>query len=247
MTALEKKLGLSFKNPKLLASALSHPSYSGLEASEGLRFQRFEFLGDSIINSFVAFQIYQIFPYANEGVLSRLRSILVSRKILAEIAVKLNLYKHLRLSGQEQFNWVREKIIADAFEAVVAAVYLDCGRKNTELFLTRCFKSYLNRKRLLQFTSHPKSTIQEYSQKKFGLLPVYQTQFDSKKKWFVSYVTVNKKMKTKGTGRTKQEAESEAALKLIGKLKTKHQPIIGEYDDQIKKLKSSKKTKKNPA
>lgn len=216
-------IGHSFKNQKLLISALTHPSYPDPEKTTGLYFQRLEFLGDSVINSFIAFEIYKIYPDADEGILSRVRSILVSRKILAQIALKLRLKKYLRLGDREEkhFDLINEKIMADAFEALVAAIYLDRGRKKADQFLAKRFKPYLNQKKSFEFYSHPKSILQEYSQKTFGTLPHYETQLDSRKELFKTHVTVNDKMKTKGTGRTKQEAEADAAAKLIQKFKKK--------------------------
>ncbi len=223
MTAIEKAIGQTFKKQKLLISALTHPSSPDTESAGGLQFQRLEFLGDSIINSFIALEMYRIFPGANEGTLSRLRSILVSRKILAEIATKLRLKKYLRLGYHEQkhLDLLQEKIIADAYEALVAAIYLDLGRKKVEQFLTKCFKPYLNQKKLIQFGSHPKNILQEYSQKKSGGLPKYESQFDAAKKLFQASASLNKRVKAKGMGRTKQEAESAAATALIRKLKIK--------------------------
>ncbi len=223
MTAIEKTIGQTFRKQKLLISALTHPSSADSENGGGLQFQRLEFLGDSIINAYIAFEIYRIFPGANEGTLSRLRSILVSRKILAEIATKLRLKKYLRLGHYEQKNLdlLQEKIIADALEALVAAIYLDRGRKKVEQFLAKCFKPYLNQKKLNRFRSHPKNILQEYSQKKSGLLPKYESKFDDAKKLFQASASLNKRVKAKGMGRTKQEAESAAALALIRKLKIK--------------------------
>ena len=223
MTAIEKAIGQSFKKQKLLISALTHPSSPDGEDTGGLQFQRLEFLGDSIVNSFIALEIYRIFPSANEGTLSRLRSILVSRKTLAEIATKLRLKKYLRLGYYEQKNLelLQEKIVADAYEALVAAIYLDRGRKKVEQFLAKCFKPYLNRKKLIRFRSHPKNILQEYSQKKSGMLPKYESQFNAAKKLFHASASLNQRVKAKGSGRSKQEAEAAAALTLIRKLKIK--------------------------
>lgn len=223
MIGIEKTIGHSFKKQKLLLSALTHPSYPDSDKIKGLYFQRLEFLGDSIINFFIAFEIYKIYPDANEGILSRLRSMLVSRKILAQIATKLRLKKYLRLGHREkqQFETINEKIMADAYEALVAAIYLDRGQKRVDQFLAKCFRPYLNRKQSFEFYAHPKSILQEYSQKTFGALPHYVTQLDSRKELFQTQVAINKKMKSKGMGRTKQEAEANAAAKLIQKFKKK--------------------------
>ncbi len=223
MTGIEKAIGQTFKKQAFLKSALTHPSCPDSDELQSLCFQRLEFLGDSIINAFIAFKIYQLFPEANEGLLSRMRSILVSRKILAEIASKLRLKKYLRLGRQEQeqFHLIHEKIMADAYEALVAAIYLDRGQKKADQFLAKSFNLYLNPKKLPQFNVHPKSTLQEYAQKMYGILPFYETKFNLKQRSFKTSVSINKKKKASGAGRTKQEAEAEAARMLIQKLKIK--------------------------
>src|SRR3989338_2254734 len=114
---LQKAVGHHFKNPKMILAALAHPSYRNETPKETFQacFQRLEFLGDSILNLFVAKRLYHLFPKANEGILSRLRSILVSRKLLARIAKTLKLSHYLLLGSQEQKqdDWVKDKIIAD--------------------------------------------------------------------------------------------------------------------------------------
>src|SRR3990167_2095161 len=96
MKRLEKTIGLKFRKRALLQTALSHRSHPNIEqtAETGVAFQRLEFLGDSILNFFIARKLYHLFPKANEGMLSRLRSTLVSRKLLARIArlIRLKIY-----------------------------------------------------------------------------------------------------------------------------------------------------------
>ena len=226
MTTFERALGYQFKNKKLLKAALIHPSYS-LENSKNLgleNFQRLEFLGDAILNLFIARNLYQRFPKANEGLLSRLRSTLVSRKLLARVAKPLHLKKHIYMSAHHRIDSSieielnLEKMIADTFEALIAALYFDRGQKITEAFLAKRFRSYFNEKKLFQLDPNPKSTLQEYVQKKFGILPVYEASLDKKTRQFTTFVTVKRGMKAKGTGRTKQEAEVEAAQALLKKL-----------------------------
>ncbi len=227
MTRLERTIGCSFRNKNLLSIALTHPSCQNEyeAAAAGENFQRFEFLGDSILNYFIAREIYERFPKADEGILSRLRSILVSRKLLARIARSIRLRSYLRLGEREQKQpgQIREKILADAFEALVAAIYFDRGRKAVERFLLKCFKSYFNQKKLFQFDPNPKSTLQEYTQKQFGTLPVYRARQEKNHGIFTAWVTIKRRSKTKGQGRTKQEAESQAAAALLRKLKIKRQ------------------------
>lgn len=214
---LKQAIGYSFRNKALLRSSLMHPS-----ASQNLPnpdFQRFEFLGDSVLNFFIAAKLYETFPEANEGFLSRLRSILVSRKLLARIAraIRLKSFLTLGLVIGQQPTRVREKILADSFESLIGAVYLDGGHARAHRFLLRHFASYFNEKKLLRVDSNPKSTLQEHVQKKWHILPTYSSRQEAKD-WFAVWVSIQGKMKTKGEGETKQEAETEAAGKLLKRL-----------------------------
>ena len=247
MTGLERTIGRAFRNRKFLLTALTHPSYqnsieakpprnpTGFGTAQSLnrsdsrakpsadQFQRFEFLGDSIINYFVATNLYEQFPNADEGLLSRLRSILVSRKLLARLGRSIRLRSYLNLGERERKlpEALKEKMVSDAFEALVAALYFDRGKKAVEQFLMKCFAPYFNQKRLFAFDPNPKSALQEEVQKKFGVLPAYHAQLGKSKDVFTAWVTIKGRMKTKGRGRTKQEAEAQAAAALLKKLKAK--------------------------
>ncbi|OGW86947.1 MAG: ribonuclease III [Omnitrophica bacterium RIFCSPHIGHO2_02_FULL_46_11] len=230
-TYLERMIGKPFRNKKWLHAALTHPSYqnAGQPLKSGALFQRLEFLGDSILNLFIATRLYDLFPNANEGLLSRLRSTLVSKKLLARIARTIRLKSHLLLGKhvEQHHELAREKILADAFEALIAAIYFDRGRKAIEQFLTKCFEPYFNQKKLFQLDPNPKSTLQEHTQKKFGVLPSYRVASQRNRSAFTAWVTIRGKRKTKGEGRTKQEAETQAAAKLIKKLKINPLKVMG--------------------
>ncbi|MBI4372405.1 MAG: ribonuclease III [Candidatus Omnitrophica bacterium] len=231
MKRLEKTIGFKFKRKELLQAALNHPFYQSagqtLQTSED--FQRLEFLGDSILNSFIAGKLYHLFPKANEGMLSRLRSILVSRKLLARIARSLKLRTFLLLGKrkQKQLESNQEKILADTLEALIAAIYFDRGEKSVQRFLIKYFDPYFDPKKLFQLDPNPKSALQEYSQKKFGGLPIYQVRPAKNQKSFLALVTISGKKKAKGEGRTKQEAESQAAAALLKKLRIKRTASFG--------------------
>ena len=221
LARFKQAIGYAFRNKKLLESSLTHPSVQkeSVPHPPHADFQRLEFLGDSVLNFFIAAKLYELFPKANEGFLSRLRSVLVSRKLLARIArtARLKSYLSLGLSFHKQPTRVREKILADSFESLIGAIYLDRGYSHTYRFLLRHFASYFNEKKLLQVDANPKSNLQEHVQKKWHILPVYSNQ-QKEKDWLISWVSVQGKMKTKGEGETKQEAETEAAAKLLKRL-----------------------------
>ncbi len=112
---------------------------------------------------------------------------------------------------------MREKILADSFESLIGAIYLDRGYGLVHRFLIRHFAPYFNEKKLFQIDSNPKSNLQEHVQKKWHILPTYLSH-QKEKDWFVTWVSIHGKMKTKGEGETKQEAETEAAAKLLKRL-----------------------------
>jgi ribonuclease-3 len=227
---LDRTLGVTFRNRKLLLAAITHPSflneYDQFHARQRMKsnqdFQRFEFLGDAVLNYFIAAKLYETFPKADEGLLSRLRSILVSRKLLARIARSIRLGRFLLLGTRERGQPVptREKILADAFESLLAAIYFDRGLKAAEKFLLKCFLPYLDQKKLFRFDPNPKSALQESAQKKFHILPKYRVDRASDG-LFTASVTLKKNLTAEGKGHSKQEAETQAARALLKKLKAK--------------------------
>ncbi len=220
-TRVRKTLGLTFRNFQWLESALTHPSFrnENLPAPHLFDFDRLEFFGDAILNYVICRKLYAAFPEANEGMLSRLRSILVSRKILARIARELKFYSliHLGKSIESQPVAAKSKILADGFEALLAALYFDQGLAATEKFILRHFRLYFNAKRLFQLDPNPKSTLQELSQKKWQKLPSYVNEMIPS--GFKSTVSLDKTRKASAVARTRQESEEKAARLLIRKIR----------------------------
>ena len=221
LAALERKIRFTFKKKKLLEIALTHPSAcSETFQLKGNAYERMEFFGDSIINFLICEKLFAQFPNANEGVLSRYRSTLVSRKIMSAIAKKISLHNFLRIANENEFFFrAHPKLLTDTFEALVGAMYLDRGISQVRLFVNRMWKPFLNRRKILTMDPNPKSTLQEISQKHFKQLPIYEIK--SSKNGFEAFVRVQKRTKGKGFGISKQEAAEKAALELIGKLKKK--------------------------
>lgn len=230
---------MKFRKAKWLESALAHPSFRnenvGLKYSHD--FDRLEFFGDCVLNFVVCRKLFAKFPEADEGLLSRLRSILVSRKILSRIAREIKLTQHLKLGrgleGQEDF--LKAKIYADAFEAVIAAIYFDQGFDKTEKFLLKSFTGYFDIKKLFRLDPNPKSTLQELSQRHWQKLPQYQSEFHDGN--FKTTVSLNRRKKGEASGRTRQEAEEKAARLLIRALR---QDLLG----RLKRTSSGKKLRK---
>lgn len=215
-------LGLAFSNPKLLEAALHHPSYRNEHPPVRLPdFDRMEFFGDAVLNYVICCELIEAFPDANEGILSRFRSTLVSRKILARIAVELKLKKWLKLgSGLAHGSGNQlHKVLADAFEALLAAIYEDQGLERARGFIVKHFRPYLNPKRLARLDPNPKSTLQELTQRQWKKTPVYSWKV--RKPGIQVVVRIGKKFSYSVTGKNRRDLEEKAARELLRKLEAR--------------------------
>jgi ribonuclease-3 len=167
---LDKKLGYEFRDPSLLKTALTHRSY-GSHNNE-----RLEFLGDSILNFTIAEQLFNQFPHAPEGDLSRLRAHLVKGETLAEVAREIDLGTHLLLGEGELRSGgaARTSILADALEAVIGAIYADSGMEQAKAFVLRCLEGRMADLSLGSGEKDPKTQLQEWLQARRHPLPQYK-------------------------------------------------------------------------
>ncbi len=205
-----------FKNQKLFEQAFIHRSYLNefrhLEESN----ERLEFLGDSILSFVVSCYLYDHFPQFEEGTLTNVRSNLVNTKILAKLANNLGFGKLLKLSkGEEESNGrENQSLLADSFEAFIGALFLDQGLEIVKEFILSNLDSELKLLISGKSLKDPKSLLQEKSQAaKFGT-PVYKVIDESgpaHSKIFTVQVAINDKIEGIGKGKSKQEAEIEAA------------------------------------
>lgn len=221
-----KILGIPFRKPELLHAALFHPSYRNENALERKyqNFDRLEFFGDAILNFVICRRLYDLFPEADEGMLSKLRSILVSRRILARIAKELKLPAFIRLgrSLQKQQLFMKSKIFADSFEALIAAVYFDKGFAKTSLFILKHFEPYFDAKKLFRLDPNPKSTLQELVQKHWQKLPLYESEVNEK--GVVTTVSIGRARAASASARTRRDSEEKAARLLLRQLR---QELLG--------------------
>lgn len=224
MTDLQNKIGYQFKNPALLNEALTHSSYANEHKSQHIKYnERLEFLGDSVLSIVVSDYIYKNCPELPEGELTKLRASLVCEKSLYEFAKKIDLGKYLILSKGERKNGGadRPSILSDAFEALIAAIYIDGGitpaSKHILNFVIPAIKNSKKKK-----INDYKTTLQEIIQKNPGERLEYVLVKESgpdHNKHFVVEVHLNSNVIGKGGGRSKKEAEQQAAreaLELMG-------------------------------
>ena len=228
MADLEKAqttLGLHFKNPALLELALIHTSYLNERPGTGLSSnERLEFLGDAVLGSFIAEWLYRDFPGADEGMLTRYRSLLVRRETLARLAGSLDLGSYLYLGRGEDSSGGRRKPanLSRALEALIAAVYLDQGTDASGRFIRRLFAADMARLEALSAIADSKSQLQEVIQASFQTTPVYTTTENGgieDERLFTAEVRVAEKILGRGQGRSKKEAEGHAARHALIELK----------------------------
>lgn len=213
-------LGLRFSHPELLEGALTHPSYRNEYSTAHLPdFDRLEFFGDAILNYVVCRELLNRFPQANEGILSRFRSTLVSRKILARVAREIKLEQWIRLGrGLAEEKRKREsKVLADTLEAVIAAIHEDGGLSRAVEFILKNFHSYLNPRRLFRLDPNPKSTLQEVAQKVWGKLPEYS--WKATPQGLRVEVRIAGKHKLAVRGKNRRALEEKAACELLKRLR----------------------------
>ena len=215
MKELQKKLGYTFKNPKLLEAALTHSSYANENKKLGaVSNERLEFLGDSVLGMTVSTLIYMSDPDMPEGQMTRVRAELVCEKSLAALAVGFGLGECLLLGRGEEKGGGRERpsILADAVEAVLAAIYLDGGLEPARTFVMEHLASQAERMQLENFDY--KTTLQEVVQEKIGQELSYHTTGESgpdHMKSFTVEVRLNGAVLGQGTGSSKKMAEQTAA------------------------------------
>ena len=214
MERLEEKLGYRFQNPALLQHALCHSSYANEQKCSGLASnERLEFLGDSLLGMITAEYLFRTQKAVGEGDLTRTRAALVCEGSLFDVAKTLDLGAHLRLGKGEEAGGGRNRssILADAVEAIFAAVYLDGGLEAVRTIITRLI---LERGAVEAVRRDYKTALQELVQRKPNQELCYVLVDESgpdHNKTFTAAVKLNGEEIGRGTGHTKKEAEQAAA------------------------------------
>lgn len=214
MQALMEALGYRFTHPELLARALTHPSAG--EADN----QRLEFLGDAVLQYVMSDLLFRSHPEEQEGGLTHQRALLVCEAALAQVARKLGVGQALRMDKGEELTGGREKasVLADAMEAILAAVYLDGGIQEARQIVVTHWPRPEEVQRPMQDS---KGALQELLQKDGGDAPTYAIvgqEGPPHDRRFTAQVLRQGQVLATGTGRTKKQAEQAAALNALGQL-----------------------------
>ena len=224
MQELEKKLNYTFRDPGLLGEALSHSSYANEHRSAGLRSnERLEFLGDSVLGFVTAEFLFLQHPDLPEGDLTRIRAALVCEQSLYEVARKLDLGRYLKLGRGEEAGGGRERtsILADATEAVFAAVYLDGGIGAASTLIHRVLLDAEKEEVVEERRRDYKTVLQELVQRQADQVLTSRMigeEGPDHDKTFLAEVLLNGTQVGTGSGHSKKEAEQSAAKAALRKL-----------------------------
>lgn len=218
--ALEYKIGYIFNDIKLLARALTHKSAISSNDSYSICNERMEFLGDAVLELVISSLLYNQFPDYTEGQLSKLKAVIVSQSILTARAREIDLGEFIIFGAGESSTGGKDKPsnLANALEALIAAIYIDGGLKSSEDFILKIFSDEIHELDKDEMKRDYKSALQEYWQASFQKPPVYnvinQTGPDHDKRFEIE-VTLSGESYGIGIGRNKKEAEQRAAEKAL--------------------------------
>lgn len=213
----EKRIGYKFRNPDLLKLAFTHRSYLNEQPGEAKGHnERLEFLGDAVLELAVTKHLYHVYPEKQEGELTSLRAALVNYQTVGAAATDLGMNDYLLLSKGEAKDTGRARlvILANTYEALLGALYLDAGYERAERFIAETILPRMKEVLEHELWRDPKSLFQERAQEKTGITPSYrvlkQIGPDHDKKFSVG-AFVGSELVSEGEGHSKQEAEQEAA------------------------------------
>lgn len=214
---LQDTLNIVFKDPALLKQALVHRSYLHENPDFDLPSnERMEFLGDSLLSFVIAEKLYEDFPNLSEGGMTKLRAAMVRTETLARLARSLGLGNYLFLGRGEETSGGRTKqsILAGVFEAVIGAILIDHGFKTCRDFIIRLFTDEIGKAADERLIADYKSQLQEITQARHHIAPIYQTINEDgpeHAKEFTVEVIVDGRIVAIGRGKSKRQAETEAA------------------------------------
>ena len=212
LKTIESIIKVNFKNKKLLIQSLTHKSFS-----EEFNNEKLEFLGDRVIGLVISKKLISLYPNETEGVIDKKFASLVNKKTCAKVAKIIDLKKFIKTG--DSFKNIRssdEKILSDACEALIGAIYLDQGFSISEKFILKNWDTFIKNSKILVIDS--KTRLQEYSLKQFKELPVYKVfkqSGPSHNPLFKVQVNIRNSKKHIGFGKSKKIAQQNAANKLL--------------------------------
>ena len=230
LEALQARLGYSFRDENRLRLALTHPSVAHEQGMAVQHNQRLEFLGDSVLQLVLTSELYEKFPAMGEGPLTKARAQMVNRRTLANRGSRLGLGDHLILGRGEDSSGGRERpsALADTFEALLGAIFLDGGFEAARDFILRQFREEFGELEVIPNLENPKGELQEILQSNSTEAPQYQLESVSgpdHDRLFESAVYHRGVELGRGKGKSKKDSESQAALAALDQLRRKTREI----------------------
>ena len=228
LSALQTRIGYTFQNAELLRLSLTHPSIAHEAGTHIQTNQRLEFLGDAVLQLILTRALYDKFPDYGEGPLTKGRATLVNRRMLAQHGRAIGLHEHILISRGEENTGGRNRpsAMADAFEAIVGAIFMDGGLEPARAFVLTEFAEYVSGLASLPTIDNPKGELQEMLQATSAEAPQYQmasaTGPDHDRVFECSVHHGGVEL-GRGTGKSKKDAETAAALAAYQMLKAHKQ------------------------
>lgn len=220
---IQRILHTRFTNKEILQRALTHRSYVNEVPYPVQENERLEYLGDSVLGLVVNEYLFKRFSDYHEGDLAKIKATVVSEPILAKVALELDIGRFILMGRGEENSGgrVRPSILANTVEAIIGAMYLDCGMKRAKHFVLSNLKKYIDTVDKLPTMSDPKTALQEIVQKKYKKKPDYKLLSESgpdHQKMFVVGLFINGNLTEEGRGTSKRRAETEAARSVLNKI-----------------------------
>jgi ribonuclease-3 len=221
--SLYRTVAYSFKDETVLMNAMTHRSYLHDDMERWASNERLEFLGDAVLGMLVTETLFKKYPQGSEGELTKAKSFIVSRSMLAKRAQEINLGRFLYMGNGEDRSGGRQRksILSDAFEALIGAIYIDGGLEAARRFVKKFVLQNVNQYFQSEYHQNFKSWLLEYAQARGDAVPKYKVLKETgpdHQKVFTIIVTINGKTMGKGKGFTKKSAEQNAAKHAIEKL-----------------------------
>ena len=209
---LENTLKIKFKNLNIIKKSLTHKSYDPVE-----NYEKLEFLGDRVLGLTISKKLIELYPNENEGILDKKFASLVNKNRCSEIGIKLKLYDYILVGNlNKKKKIIEEKIISDCCEALIGAIFIEKGFNFTEKFILKIWKDLILSSNITQIDA--KTKLQEYSLKKYKILPIYKLISNTGPRHKPSFKVAVKLKNSKfveATGSSKKIAEQSAAKELL--------------------------------
>lgn len=222
---VEQIIEYTFKKKQILITALTHRSYANELRKQGFEYnnERLEFLGDAVVELVVSDYLFRKYPDLPEGVMTLVRAVVVKTTSLAEEIVELGLGGNLILGHGEEKTGGRNKeyLLANLFESIVGAIYLDGGMKKASAFIEKHLFEKIDEAVQTKNYTDAKTRLQEIAQQHYKITPTYtiiQESGPAHERTYVAAVQLGDKQLSEGTGSSKQKAEEAAAEKALGLL-----------------------------